>query len=41
VALSWAGLFKWQKADLRLAIEVGLAVDPGVVLSLIWPAVWW
>jgi hypothetical protein len=33
--LSWAGLFKWQKADLRLAIEVGPAVVPGVVLSLI------
>lgn len=29
------GPFKWQKADLRLAIEVGPAVVPGVVLSSI------
>jgi hypothetical protein len=28
------GHFMWQKADLRLAIEVGPAVAPGVVLSL-------
>ena len=33
--LSLAGLFKWQGAGLRFAIQVGPAAVPGVVLSLI------
>jgi hypothetical protein len=33
--LTWAGLFKWQRAGLQLVIEVGPVAFPGLVLSLI------